>query len=391
MKTWLIAVAAIVGGLVLGVGGTLVEHGLGRGQLHWQDLGSTGDLRAPQLAPSEGPQPVAKVDQEEFDFGSMQRNAARSHTFRITNTGNHPLELRKGSTSCKCTLTKFDTHPVEPGETRDVVLDWTARSLGSNFREVATILTNDPHRRRIDLVIKGRLTETLRLEPGEILFGRLLDGEEKTADVRLLCFRSDNLTVTDTKLVDEDAAKHLAVVVTPIPADQLDDPDAKSGMTLSVTVKPGLPIGLFRAELEVKTNIEDQDTLKIPIEGHVASDISIVGRGWSSGRGILTLGTVKSRDGVKRKLTIFVRGENPEGIELELAKQSPDLFQVQIGEKTKIAGRPVVKIPLVIEIPPGVGPISRLGTQQADLGEILIATNHPGAPQLRLLVRFAVE
>jgi hypothetical protein len=38
-----------------------------------------------------------------------------------------------------------------------------------------------------------------------------------------------------------------------------------------------------------------------------------------------------------------------------------------------------------------VGPISRLGTQQADLGEILIATNHPGAPQLRLLVRFAVE
>ena len=62
MKTWLIAIAAIVVGLALGVGGTLVEHGLGHGTLHWKDLGSTGDFRAPQLAPGEGPQPVAKVD-----------------------------------------------------------------------------------------------------------------------------------------------------------------------------------------------------------------------------------------------------------------------------------------------------------------------------------------
>ena len=64
MKTWLIAIAAVVVGLVLGVGGTLVEHGMGRGTLQWEDLGSSGGLRSPQLAPGEGPQPVAKVDQE---------------------------------------------------------------------------------------------------------------------------------------------------------------------------------------------------------------------------------------------------------------------------------------------------------------------------------------
>jgi hypothetical protein len=391
MKTWLIAIAAIVAGLALGVGGTLVEHGLGHGTLHWKDLGPTGDFRAPQLAPGEGPQPVAKVDQEEFDFGSMQRGATRSHTFHITNEGNHPLELRKGSTSCKCTLSKFDTHPVAPGETRDIVLEWTARSLGSNYREVATILTNDPHRRRIDLVVKGRLTETLRLEPPQILFGKLLNSEEKTADVRVLCYRDDTLAITDSKVTGGDTAKHLAVAAKRIPADQLDDPDAKSGMLLSVVVKPGLPIGLFRAELEVKTNMGDQDTLKIPIEGRIASDVSIVGRGWNADRGILMLGTVSRREGIKRKLTVFVRGENAEGAELKATKRTPDFFQVHIGKKTKIPGRPVVKVPLVIEIPPGVGPVSRLGTKQADLGEILIETNNPRAPQLRLFVRFAVE
>ena len=47
--------------------------------------------------------------------------------------------------------------------------------------------------------------------------------------------------------------------------------------------------------------------------------------------------------------------------------------------------------PLFIQIPRGCRAASYLGSDRANLGEILLETNHPRVPQVRVLVRFAVE
>jgi hypothetical protein len=391
MKIPLIVVGSVVGGLIVGVGGALLEHGWGRAKLDLEYFTATRDAQRPEPPPPEGPQPVAEVDREEFDFGVMERDATRSHTFRITNRGDHPLDLRKGSTSCKCTITKFEDRSVEPGKTAEIVLEWTARTAGDAFREVATIFTNDPKRTRLDLTVTGRIIETLELEPREFLFGKMLVGQEKTVRVRLLSYRNESLAILEAKLGDSETSRFFDVVIEPIPADQWTDAGAKSGVLVALTVRPGLPIGPFREQLELKTNVGDRETLRVYVEGHVVSDISIVGRGWSEDLGVLSIGRVNGQEGTKRKLAVFIRGNDSDAIQFETVKKSPDFLQIHFGKRTVIQGGRVVKLPLIVEIPPGVGPVSRLGTQQGDLGEILIQTNHPRAQQLRLRVRFVVD
>jgi hypothetical protein len=49
-------------------------------------------------------------------------------------------------------------------------------------------------------------------------------------------------------------------------------------------------------------------------------------------------------------------------------------------------------VPLTIEIPAGAAPVNRMGgTNRTDYGQVVVATTHPDAPKLQVLVRFAVE
>src|SRR5436305_6362618 len=55
-------------------------------------------------APADGPQPRAVLDKTEHNFGKKGQQGVGRYSFTIRNEGEIPLELRKGETSCKCTL-----------------------------------------------------------------------------------------------------------------------------------------------------------------------------------------------------------------------------------------------------------------------------------------------
>jgi hypothetical protein len=69
----------------------------------------------------------------------------------------------------------------------------------------------------------------------------------------------------------------------------------------------------------------------------------------------------------------------------------PEFLEVRVGETTVIGNNEASHTPLFIQIPRGCRAANHLGTKAAKLGEILLETNHPRVPQVRILVRFAVE
>jgi len=392
MRTSLIVVLSLAAGVALGGAAPFWQRWkIAGGGMPELDLGPAGKGAAAETR--IGPQPIADVDSDEFRFGTIAFGATRTHFFTITNRGDAPLELRKGSTSCKCTISELTEGSIAPGESAQVKLAWTAKLMEGDFREIATILTNDPRRSRIELSVVGQVTRTLQVEPHDFVFSKISIGEEKTAGVRLLCFGDDPVEITNTKLVmrSKDNAKFFDVSIKPIPRGALGNPDAKSGFDVSLTIKPGIPVGTFRGRLELTTNVQGQGAFHLPIRGSVASDLSIVGAGWSSNDGILALGTVHGRQGFKRPLFVYVRGRHPERIELGPIKTDPDCLHISLGEKKSLLDGHVVSIPLTVEIPAGTRSINRLGTAQAPFGEIVIHTNDPKSQELRLLVRFAVE
>src|SRR5262245_43679246 len=91
-------------------------------------VAQTSDKRVPDLPPRGGPQPVARVDRVEYDFGEMERFAKGRHSFTFTNKGQYPLKLALGDTTCKCTLSKLAEDEIPPGKSAEVTLEWDAKS-----------------------------------------------------------------------------------------------------------------------------------------------------------------------------------------------------------------------------------------------------------------------
>ena len=83
-----------------------------------------------------------------YEFGSMAVNEEKKHTFKIRNTGEGPLQLEVGPSTCKCTVGSLSKKNVLPGEEVNVELTWKAKEVSQNFAQSATIWTSDcamPH------------------------------------------------------------------------------------------------------------------------------------------------------------------------------------------------------------------------------------------------------
>jgi hypothetical protein len=83
---------------------------------------------------------VISFSEYEHDFGKVVEGEKVACTFIFENTGNGALVISSVSTSCGCTVAKYETKPVVKGKTGmvEIVFD----SSGKNGRQTKTITVN---------------------------------------------------------------------------------------------------------------------------------------------------------------------------------------------------------------------------------------------------------
>ena len=97
------------------------------------------------------------------------------------------------------------------------------------------------------------------------------------------------------------------------------------------------------------------------------------------------------------RLQLLVKGPHAATTEFSIAETDPaDVLQAKIDTENAASHNngAVLVYPLIVTIPPGSRPISRLGGKEGTgprFGKIVIDTTHPQAEQVLLRVRFAVE
>jgi Protein of unknown function (DUF1573) len=383
MRLTLLILAAAVTGALIGLGGTIIE--LGRRPWGPENSYLLGGGEA------TGPQARIVVDADEYNFGTMEKDAQLSHTFAVTNTGQLPLELTNGGVSCgRCTEFSIAKTPLQPGESTTVEVKWKGLN-GGPFRQSATLNTNDPRRQQINFTINGKVLSTHRISPEELVFSTISVTDSPTADLSIFSYHSTDLAVVDYELSDAPTAGNFEISREPMPDDAVHaEPDAKSGVIVHVKVKPGLPLGAIQQKIRLRLNLPEQPVVEVPVGGTVTSDLQILGRNWDAEKGMLYLGTVKSDEGAKADLLLHARGASRHELKPKVREASPKWLKITIGEPTDLGGGELVRVPITVEIPPGSPAENHMGNQQGKLGEILIDTGHPEAPSLRLQVRFAV-
>ncbi len=389
MKTLIAIFLAVILGIALGV----ATAALRIANAPWMGNPPVTVDKSP-AAPAQPSQPAPKlvVENPKYDFGSMDIDEKVSHVFRISNTGDDLLTIKEGESSCGCVVSDLELADIPPGGSSKITIKWKSRQRLGQFTETASFSSNDPAQPEFTLTITGQVTARIRVIPPELVLNGISTNESAGGQVRLLCYQDKPWQVLGHQWEEGANASNFQMTLESLSTEQLkEETGAQSGYLIKVTIKPGLPYGLFQQKIRLTTDLKFRPEITIPVQGSVTSDVSIAGPDWDDEHGVLNLGTVNSRQAVRRRLLLIVRGPYRKEVKFK-PLENPDLpLRVSIGETTEINNGKVTQTPLIIEIPKGSRSANRMGDKPSDWGEITIETTHPQVPKVQIPVRFAVE
>jgi hypothetical protein len=385
MRTALLAVLSLVIGGTAGWLATRNEFSVYVVEL--TNVAAAGPRSAEKSPPKIGP--LAKVvNGERYDFGTMDRYATQSHTFVVANEGDEPLILKLGKTTCKCTLSDLAKGELKPGETTEVKLEWTARTIGEMFEQSAEINTNDKHNNPLKLTIQGHVFDVLRPESDQFTLNNISASDSHTVRMRLFAYKSPELNILSHSWAKPETAKFLDLSIEPTPAEEIPE-NVASSVTLVLQTKPGIPLGQLSQTLKISTNVNPDEPLEIPVEGSVASDISLLGPGVRPEHIFVDLKTIDRNVGAKQTVYVIVKGEHRDTANVKIASVTPtEQFSAVLGEPDR-SNPKLVRYPLTIEVPPGALPIVRAARDT--YARVKLDIEHPVVKEMEIRVRYVVK
>lgn len=339
----------------------------------------------PPIAPT-GPYPKAVVDQTSHDFGVMPVGAEGKHEYVIRNEGDADLVLmaRKEDTTCSCTFGELSKDgSLKPGESVSVTLQWKIRAPSPRFRHMALVRTNDPEHKTIELVVEGDVDEALRLLPGPTWqLGELSSSEPNVISGQLFS------TVIDKFEIERHTTSRPTTKVewTPMSPETLTSVKGKCGYEIKVTVPPDVPLGPFADNIRLMTDIaigeEPKHEIAFEIKGMRAGPLEFIGAGFHAEANVLMMGEFPAAKGKEAVLSLFVR-DLQEDLVLKDIKQQFNSVEISLQKDEKFAGK-AQRYLLKIKVPPGAAQ----NRQRKNSEKIDLFLNHPGAPEVRLIVDF---
>ncbi len=108
--------------------------------------GQATDPNQPAVNPDEqipsGPTTSIAFEETEFDFGTVDDGEKVKHTYKFKNTGNEPLIISSAKGSCGCTVPKFSSDPVAPGQTGVIDVEFDTKGKPGKQTKRVTVIAN---------------------------------------------------------------------------------------------------------------------------------------------------------------------------------------------------------------------------------------------------------
>lgn len=332
---------------------------------------------------SKGPQPKIEIDEAlVHDFGFMAQWDHGQHAWTIKNVGQGDLELwQEGTTSCSCTVVEFEPDrskdaaapkkkvSVKPNGSTKINLAWQTKEFKDKYHQLATIGTNDPTRPTVTISVTGFVHQPVVTVPPQAVPFSNISNEESTY-VRIAVFSPDR---PQTKIKTKTSRPALMVTsMEPLAPEDLKVFKVKSGYSVKLEIKPGMPLGRFKDDLIIETDHPLKPELTVALTGNVTGPISVVPQ-------LLRMPNVPSRAGASQKLRIVVRGRRATAFKV---LYKPEQLQIAIERENR---------------PPAQGDYQLTATVPAGTAagrvddQIILETDHPKAGQIKIPVSIYVS
>ena len=120
-----------------------------------------GYIKATPPASNAENAPKIEISPASYDAGQVDFGKIVNYTFKIKNSGQSPLEIKRIATSCGCTSAKASKTSLLPGEETDLLVTYDTAAMGSgphgmgNQERIIYVKTNDPNTPQVNVSISA--------------------------------------------------------------------------------------------------------------------------------------------------------------------------------------------------------------------------------------------
>lgn len=230
-----------------------------------------------------------------WDFGSLYEGDVADHTFKCRNVGDKELSISKVESSCSCVIVSAYSQTIPAGGEGDIqILLDTSGQLGNLVRSL-TITSDDPISPNVQVDISGYVKSAkLLASPSTVGFGKIRRSQSTEQVVYIPNRKGEEIRVESAKVNSQwlDATLREST--------EKDRP----GYFISVSVKPGAPLGDIHEKLVITSNHPRQPKAELPISATVTGNIDL-------DRDTLFFGMVEHGKEGEAKVNISNAGEEP--------------------------------------------------------------------------------
>jgi hypothetical protein len=229
-------------------------------------------------------------DELSKDFGSVPRGPTVSHSFRLVNNTNSPVNISNIRVSCGCTTAYAPQTYLRPGEETAVVARMdTNRFIGP--RTVTIFVQFDrPHFEEVRLWVQANSRTDFAVTPETLALGTVKRGSSPSGAVDLVFYGT---TAHITEIRSE--SNYIKPTVKEIRREGVE-----SAYRVSAVMRSDAPVGKWYTDIWLKTDNPTMPQIRVPLTVEIESALSL------SPEGVVTLGQVKlQKEGEKR---IILRG-----------------------------------------------------------------------------------
>ncbi len=346
--------------------------------------GTSGSLPLGLEPAQDGPMPVAEVTdggEPIFEFDVMAMGSSNSHVWTLTNTGEGDLQLRKGESTCSCTIADLgeeETAMVAPGESIPIKLDWTPKDIGP-FSQAAEILTNDPENPKVRFSVRGNVVPAITLLPGTGIVEVPSMSSEEPLETTLGLYSTDqpDMQILDARVSQPD---FFNVEIGPMTEQMLEQAGITSGgYQIQLTIAAGMPLGNFRELIVVETDHPVKPIVEFRVVGRVHGPIQVLYTGGDRERETLRIRGIDGDEGGSKTLTLQAKTVDPVRFEV---LEAPEPLQIRIERSDWKPRNPELamsRYTMIVEVPAGLD-------SQVLKGTIVLRTDLPNVSQIKIPV-----
>lgn len=194
-----------------------------------------------------------------FEFGGVVEGEAVSHVFELQNHTDGELTISALTTSCGCTAAKPSTRTLAPHTTSEFSVELDTR--GKSGQTSATVLVTLSDNSTREFSLRGYVYNKI-LPPLD--FKSVTNSESAIRSFDFSWPKEPDFKISEIKyekgLFDVHTEEH--------PAERTS--------TISVSLVPGVPYGVFNSVMEIRTNSLAQPSYTLSVMGYVQHPIEIV-------------------------------------------------------------------------------------------------------------------